>query len=899
MGSANLIDVKTTDSSIAGRSVRVTYHPDSHAITLYRMEGSTAIQMSKPAEMGGPSVDGNEVRDFTDYVCKVDRNIVGTMGAGERLTITSRSPSTSLLRTCIIEVSKAEKGAVYVKTTYQAGNTAVNVSGYVNNRFELADPGTVIWSYNGGGEGPMHYYDTIQKIDLKAKEKFTRENKQNALAAGIPVADIYNANGGITIGDASATRREVHTPVYETEDSAQVSIWWPGKTIPASAVAAGGESFIIVHKGDYFTGLRGYKNAMEHLGMVMQSDIADRSYELRWEGWGWQFEWTVDRIIDILDKLQAAGVKQLTLDDGWYKNAGDWDLNPEKFPNGEADMHRLVKAIHDHGMSALLWWRPCDGGRHSKLYEQHPEYFVKKVDEEAVAVLSAMGNPAGDSYILCPTSEGAIASTVDFINRAMRDWGFQGFKGDYVWSMSKCYDESHHHPYPEEATEKQSEIYRAAHEAMVANDPDAFNLLCCCGAPQDYYSLQYMTQVVTADPTSLDQTRRRVKAYKALMGDRFPITTDHSGIWYAATIGTGAVIIEKFDFTGEEEAEYERWMRIAQKEQLHKGRFVGDLYSYGFDPYETYVVEKDGVLYYGFYRDGIRFKPDGYPDVELKGLDPNKMYRIVDYVNDRVVATNLMGDSAVFNTRFANYLLVKAVEISEPDLEEVDPDWGFTVVREGDDTLVRSDDSAELTFAGTSVRWYGPRDAALDPVEIYLDGELADTVTVSKSVEADALLFEALDLPAAMHTLKLVCKTGTVNINRIAYEYAIPEPVYESVGALSDRIVYSGTWTPEQNEVFYEGTAKGTDEVGAAFEFTFQGTAIRWYGKRKLDFGISDLFLDGELADSVYSYGEPRMGQLLFERTGLPVGEHTIRVVHRFRTTDVDYLSYTTEENND
>lgn len=43
------------------------------------------------------------------------------------------------------------------------------------------------------------------------------------------------------------------------------------------------------------------------------------------------------------------------------------------------------------------------------------------------------------------------------------------------------------------------------------------------------------------------------------------------------------------------------------------------------------------------------------------------MYRIVDYVNDRVVATNLMGDNAVFNTRFSDYLLVKAVEISEPD----------------------------------------------------------------------------------------------------------------------------------------------------------------------------------------------------------------------------------------
>lgn len=913
----NFIAVETSDSSITGNGVRVTFHPDSRTITLYRLEGSAVIQMSKNSDMGYPVVGGDNIRDFTDYSCVVERNIIGILGIGERITITSHSPSTRLIRTYILEVSAAESGVVYTKTSYQSGDTAVDVSGYVDNVFELYGAKKCIWSYNGGGEGPMHYYDTLQKIDLTDAEKFIRENKHNSLAAGIPVADIYTAIGGIAVGDASVTRHEVHTPVYETNDSAQVSIWWPGKAIEAGASVVAGQSFVVVHGCDYFNGLRGYKNAMEHLGMVMLKNVPERSYELRWEGWGWQFEWTLDRIIGKLDELQAAGVKQITLDDGWYNAAGDWELNPEKFPNGEADMHRLVDAIHAHGMSALLWWRPCAAESHSKLYRDHPEYFVKNEDGSIARILSAVGNPIGENYALCPTSPGAIAATVKFIHRAMNEWHFDGFKGDYVWSNSKCYDESHHHPYPEESTERLADIYQAAREAMVADDPDAFNLLCNCGAPQDYYSLQYMTQIVTADPTSLDQTRRRVKAYKGLMGDYFPVTTDHSGIWYAATIGTGAVIIEKFDFTGEEEAEYERWMRIAMTEQLHKGRFVGDLYCYGFDPYETYVVEKNGIMYYAFYRDGIRYRPDGYPDIELKGLDPDKMYRIVDYVNDRVVATNLMGGNAVFNTRFADYLLVKAVEITAPDTDPVDQDWGFTTVEAKDAALVYSGDwhdnsdpvscggtcrriggaaaSVEFTFAGTSVRWYGRKGADLGSAEVYLDGVLAATVNANGGAEPNVRLFEALDIGASVHTIKIVCKAGNISIDRIVYEAAIPEPIYEKVDALSDRIVYSGTWETEENEVFYAGKSRVTSEVGAAFEFTFQGTAIRWYGKRKLDFGIADLFLDGELADNVYSYGEPRMGQLLFERTGLPEGEHTIRVVHRSRTSDVDYLAYTTE----
>lgn len=86
---------------------------------------------------------------------------------------------------------------------------------------------------------------------------------------------------------------------------------------------------------------------------------------------GLGFNWTIDLIIGKLDELQAAGVKQITLDDGWYTNAGDWALNPEKFPNGASDALRLTDAIHEHGMTALLWWRPCDGGIDSILYQQH------------------------------------------------------------------------------------------------------------------------------------------------------------------------------------------------------------------------------------------------------------------------------------------------------------------------------------------------------------------------------------------------------------------------------------------------------------------------------------------------------------------------------------------------
>lgn len=902
---------------ISGDGVRVTY--ENGCLTLYLVDGDSVTQMSKPSSMGYPIINGAAVRDFTPVSCEVEHNVTGLMGSGERMTITSESSSTGLTRTYILETSNTVKGVIYTATTYSVETAEVSVDWFVDNEFELYGAVDRIWSYNGGGEGPMHYYDTIQKIDLTDSGKFSRENIQDYTAASIPLADIYIAEGGIAVGDASATRREVHTPVAENANSAQISIKWPGKVISPENSLEAGQSFVTIHSGDYFCGLRGYKNAMEYLGIVMPTNVADRSYELRWESWGWAFNWTVDLIIGKLDELEAQGVKQITVDDGWYDSPGSWGLSPEKFPNGVADAKRLTDAIHDHGMTAILWWRPNDGGRDDcSLYQEHPEYYVKN-ENGSTAKLGAPGSTDNSQwfstigYALCPGSEGAIASQTDFINRAMNDWGFDGFKADYVWSMPKCYDASHNHAYPEESTEMQAEFYRTGYEAMVNNDPDVFNLLCNCGTPQDYYSLPYMTQVATADPTSVDQTRRRAKAYKALMGDEFPITTDHNETWYPSAVGTGSVLIEKRALAGINLTEYERWLNIANEVQLHKGRFIGDLYSYGFDPYETYMVEKDGVLYYAFYRDGARYHPSGYPDIELRGLDPDKMYRIVDYTTGRVVATNLMGDNAVFNTRFSSYLLVKAVEIDTPD-EDIDLNEGFVSVDAMDSELVYSgqwnDDfntafdggtakytteqgaSVELTFAGTTVRWYGQNDSNFGVAKVYLDDELADTVYLNNTPSAQLMLFEAYDLTPEEHTIRIECNTPVIDIDRITYEPLPPELVYVMVDDTSNELVYTGEWTVVENPAFHGGSSRYSRDPNGSVELTFDGTAIRWYGRMGPDFRTADVYIDGALVENVVVYNEQETYKVLFELTGLSEGTHTFKITTSYGAFEIDALAY-------
>ena len=55
------------------------------------------------------------------------------------------------------------------------------------------------------------------------------------------------------------------------------------------------------------------------------------------------------------------------------------------------------------------------------------------------------------------------------------------------------------------------------------------------------------------------------------------------------------------NLTPEKDALWKQWIRLYNEKMLSKGDFL-DLYVYGFDVPEAYAIEKDGHLYYAFYR---------------------------------------------------------------------------------------------------------------------------------------------------------------------------------------------------------------------------------------------------------------------------------------------------------
>lgn len=238
------VEVSAAEEQILnGNGVEARFEEATGKVSLYlcREDGS-AVQMSEPSFISCPVVRGKSVTDFKDFECVVEENIHGTAGTGNKMTVTSKSSSTGLKRICVLESVEDVEGLFYISTSYQAESAQVNVDKFIDCEFALNDPAKTVWSYNGGGEGEKSIYDTLQKIDLSDNQTFQRENKQDQTSVGIPAADIYSENGGISIGDASVSRRELSTPINEADNTVYAKISRPSQKIGRAQTANAGES---------------------------------------------------------------------------------------------------------------------------------------------------------------------------------------------------------------------------------------------------------------------------------------------------------------------------------------------------------------------------------------------------------------------------------------------------------------------------------------------------------------------------------------------------------------------------------------------------------------------------------------------------------------------------------
>jgi alpha-galactosidase len=128
-------------------------------------------------------------------------------------------------------------------------------------------------------------------------------------------------------------------------------------------------TFVTVHQGDYFTALREYRKMMVAQGVRFPQSPAS-AFEPIWCAWGYRRGFKPEQIYGALPVVKKLNFGWVTLDDGWQTAEGDWYVNPQKFPAGDADMKRMVDRIHADGFKAQLWWAPMTANPERRSHQE-------------------------------------------------------------------------------------------------------------------------------------------------------------------------------------------------------------------------------------------------------------------------------------------------------------------------------------------------------------------------------------------------------------------------------------------------------------------------------------------------------------------------------------------------
>nr|MDA3854004.1 T9SS type A sorting domain-containing protein [Bacteroidales bacterium] len=193
----------------------------------------------------------------------------------------------------------------------------------------------------------------------------------------------------------------------------------------------------------------------------------------------------------------------------------------------------------------------------------------------------------------------------------------------------------------------------------------------------------------------------------------------------------------------------------------------------------------------------------------------------------------------------------------------------------------------EYAFTGTQISWYALKNNDLGMATVYIDGELAaDDIDCYSPIRIVQQLFTKSGLSNDNHIIKVVVK-GTKNpaSNGVAlvhdYFGFIGTPTTPSIADdASVETTYNGTWVSDVNEIYFNSTCHVSNTINSDFQYSFTGTQVFWYGLKNDDLGMATVYIDGVLAaDNIDCYSITKTVSILFSKTDLPKGNHTIKVV--------------------
>lgn len=127
---------------------------------------------------------------------------------------------------------------------------------------------------------------------------------------------------------------------------------------------------------------------------------------------------------DHQDSCYKAQVVQI--DDGYQTFQGDWN---DQDPSWPTPLSEIGKKIQESGMTAGIWLMPFLASTASRVFREHPDWFVK--DEKDQPSVAKGWSPApNDMWACLDTTNPEVLEHLVKIFRTFYSWGFRYFKMD-------------------------------------------------------------------------------------------------------------------------------------------------------------------------------------------------------------------------------------------------------------------------------------------------------------------------------------------------------------------------------------------------------------------------------------------------------------------------------------
>lgn len=157
--------------------------------------------------------------------------------------------------------------------------------------------------------------------------------------------------------------------------------------------------------------------------------VPDSAFQPFYSSWYAYFQAVTDDIVEKECRIaRSLGMQTVIQDDGWqtpnhrdwWHDCGSWEIWREKFP----DMAAHVRRVHEIGMKYLIWFAIPFVGRENPLFETMRGKFLRCRAQHAV-------------YILDPRYPDVREHLASLLEHAMKEWGVDGFKLDYLEQFRK------------------------------------------------------------------------------------------------------------------------------------------------------------------------------------------------------------------------------------------------------------------------------------------------------------------------------------------------------------------------------------------------------------------------------------------------------------------------------